>query len=271
MDTMAFFKNLKESDWDIPVTKKWRVKDVASHLIGWERECAKELVKVFETGNEPWFVLNDNYDEFNERTCREFKDYSPKALISELEKWHGILDDEIKKIGEDKIKQRPNMDWVFDEGDESHFEHHIKQIKNAIEKSRSIKNFYAGGFLYNPQTKSVLLHKRDLKAKINPGYWAFFGGLNEGKETPRQAFLREIKEELNIEILPAKVKPLCDYLNEELQTYRYVFYVESNLEKTQMRLAEGEGFAWLPLVEVFKCNLTEKTAKDLKLFLRVQK
>ncbi len=132
MDVVTFFRNLKESDWDVPVTKKWRVKDVLSHLIGWGRECARELVKVFETGNEPWFMLADNYEDFNEKTRQEFKDYSPEALISEFEKWQDMLERNIRIIGESKIRQRPHMDWVFDEGGEPHFKHHLEQIKEAL-------------------------------------------------------------------------------------------------------------------------------------------
>ncbi|MFH0852521.1 MAG: hypothetical protein V1845_02880 [bacterium] len=132
MDTITFFKTLKESDWKVSVTKKWQVKDVLSHLVGWERECANELEKVFETGKEPWFMSTDNYDKFNDRIYREFENYSPVALISELEKWQVILEDNIQKFGENKIRQRPHMSWVFDEGDEPHFEHHINQVKDAL-------------------------------------------------------------------------------------------------------------------------------------------
>lgn len=134
-----------------------------------------------------------------------------------------------------------------------------------------IEKFYSGGFLYNLKTESVLLHKRDSSAKVNPNQWAFFGGLNKGDETPKQTFVREIREELNIEIPEDKIKPLCDYFNEELQTYRYVFFIESDLEKSQMRLAEGKGFDWISLDKVFDYDLTEKTVRDLKLFLRTQK
>lgn len=129
------------------------------------------------------------------------------------------------------------------------------------------EKFYAGGFLYNPKTKSVLLHKRDSKAKINPNKWAFFGGLNEGDETPPQTFVREIEEELCIKIPEEKITLLCDYLNEELKTYRYVFFIESNLDKTQMQLGEGEDFDWILLDRVFDYDLTEKTVDDLKFFL----
>ena len=77
-------------------------------------------------------MLADNYDDFNEKIRQEFKDYSPEALISEFEKWRNTLEKNIRMIGEDRVRQRPHMDWVFDEGGEPHFEHHLNQIKKAL-------------------------------------------------------------------------------------------------------------------------------------------
>lgn len=131
-----------------------------------------------------------------------------------------------------------------------------------------MERFYAGGFLYNPKTNSVLLHKRDGNTKVNPNKWAFFGGLNEGDETPVQTFIREMKEELDIDISESGVKMLCDYLNEELQTYRYVFFAASELEKSEMRLGEGAGYDWVALDEIFGYDLTEKTRFDLERFVQ---
>lgn len=133
------------------------------------------------------------------------------------------------------------------------------------------RKFYAGGFLYNPKDQTILLHKRDAKAKVNPNSWAFFGGLNNGKETPKQTFKRELLEELNINIPENEIKSLCDYFNQELETYRYVFFVESDLKKEQMQLSEGEDFDWIPLDKVFHYLLTEKSVRDLKLFLKFLK
>lgn len=132
---------------------------------------------------------------------------------------------------------------------------------NMITKS------YSGGFLYSPQKKAVLLHLRDGNTKVNPNKWAFFGGLSEGDETPKQTFVRELQEELSINVDEKDVIVLCDYLNEELQTYRHVFYVESNLELTAMTLGEGAGFDWVSLENIFEKDLTDKTEKDLKYFL----
>lgn len=134
-----------------------------------------------------------------------------------------------------------------------------------------IDKFYSGGFLYNPKTNSVLLHQRDSNTKINPNKWAFFGGLSEVGENPKETFAREINEELGIKISEKEIIPLCSYLNEELQTHRNIFFVESNLYKSQMQLGEGKGFDWIPLDKVFDYDLTEKTKLDLKTFLRIQK
>ena len=129
------------------------------------------------------------------------------------------------------------------------------------------EKFYSGGFLYKPKTNSVLLHKRDARAKVNPDRWAFFGGLNEEGELPEETFVREISEELGIKISKDKIIPLCDYFNEELQTHRNIFFIESDLDKSEMKLGEGEDFDWISLDKVFEYDLTEKTAKDLKVFI----
>ena len=130
-----------------------------------------------------------------------------------------------------------------------------------------MKTFFAGGFLYNPKTKEVLLHKRDDKTDVNPNMWGFFGGSSENDEIPIQTFIREIREELGIELSEGSIIPLCDYLNVKRDTHRYVFYVLSNKKKEEMVLGEGADFDWIPLANVFSYDLTTKTVDDLRTFL----
>jgi 8-oxo-dGTP diphosphatase len=130
-----------------------------------------------------------------------------------------------------------------------------------------MENFWAGGFLYNPKNKAVLLHKRDSKTKFNPNMWAFFGGLNNPLETPTACFIREIKEELGIEIKPGDAILLNDYFNEEFQAHRFVFYVINEMDKSRFVLGEGADLEWISLDQLNKFDLTEKTLKDLKFFI----
>lgn len=135
--------------------------------------------------------------------------------------------------------------------------------KDSTEKAP----FYAGGFLYNPEARSVLLHLRDDKTPNNPNKWAFFGGRSEDGESPKECFMREVKEELGIELREEEVLPLCDYLNVDRGIWRYVFYVKSGLDKSKMKLTEGADLAWIQLDKVFGYDLSEKTRRDLKTFL----
>lgn len=128
--------------------------------------------------------------------------------------------------------------------------------------------FWAGGFLYNPKTKQIFLHLRDGNTKFNPNSWAFFGGLNEGDETPKECFKRELFEEIGLDVPLEKIIPLCDYLNTEFDTYRYVFFVESDIDKSSLTLGEGADFNWLPIEDIDKVKMTDKTAKDLKIFIK---
>ena len=128
------------------------------------------------------------------------------------------------------------------------------------------ERFFAGGFLYNQKSQSVLLHKRDGNTTVNPHKWGFFGGLSEGDETPIETFMREMKEELDIDLEPDEIVSLRDYLTEERDVWRHAFFVESDRDKSTMRLGEGADFDWIPLARVFGFDLTDKTMDDLRFF-----
>jgi N-acetyltransferase len=145
----------------------------------------------------------------------------------------------------------------------------IKQkIINMLEnKKKYPEKFWAGGFLYNPKTKEVFLHKRDGNTIFNPNALAFFGGLNENNESPKECFKRELFEEIGLDINMEEIIYLDDYLNIELNTYRYVFYVISDVKKEKLILGEGAGFEWFILDKVFSQKITEKTERDLRKFV----
>lgn len=136
--------------------------------------------------------------------------------------------------------------------------------------SKKQTTFYAGGFLYNSKRKEVLLHLRDGNTSVNPHKWAFFGGTSEGNETPEMCCAREWKEELGIMVAPEQLIPVCDYLNTDRNTWRYIYMFPSDLKKDQMKLTEGADFDWIPIEKVFDYDLTDKTVRDLKFFIAQQ-
>jgi len=135
-DFIAYLKTLKPEDWDKKVTDQWAVKDVVAHMVGWEKEAARIIKSIWEKKKIPWFYKTDDYDNFNKKAVEYYKEYKPNELIEEWEKWQSKVDKEISRIGEDKLRARPDLfGWLFEEGSNSHANEHYQQIKNVIENN----------------------------------------------------------------------------------------------------------------------------------------
>lgn len=138
-------------------------------------------------------------------------------------------------------------------------------------KNGSKEKISAHVFLFDRNSNTVLLHKRDENTVFNPNMWAFFGGGGEANETPKDCGTRELEEETGIKANKEDLMPLVNYFNDKLKTHRYVFFVEKWIPKSDINLTEGKDCEWISLDKVFDYNLTEKTEQDLKTFLRLQK
>jgi len=147
LDFISYLKILKPEDWHKMATSKWTVKDVVAHMVGWEKRDAEVIPIFWQTKKrEPWMSTNSEYDKFNAESLEYYKDYSPEQLISEWEMWQKKISEEIDKIGYTNIKSRPDLfDWLLEDEDKennnytltdggTHYEHHLKQIKAAVEK-----------------------------------------------------------------------------------------------------------------------------------------
>ncbi|BDR61030.1 NUDIX domain-containing protein [Lactobacillus xylocopicola] len=60
--------------------------------------------------------------------------------------------------------------------------------------------------LYNPKMKAVLLIHR---IKDQRAYWVLPGGGAKGAETPLQAAVREVEEELGLKLAPTSLQQLA--------------------------------------------------------------
>jgi 8-oxo-dGTP diphosphatase len=146
--------------------------------------------------------------------------------------------------------------------DENKFAASADQNRRRMTKQR----FHACGFLYDPGRRAVLLHLRDGNTSNNPNRWAFFGGLNEGAETYVECFLRELKEEIGLQLREGEARYLREYPDAASGIHRAVFYAQSTVREDELVLGEGAGFKWIALTELDRFDLTENTRDDLAYF-----
>ena len=69
----------------------------------------------------------------------------------------------------------------------------------------------------------VLQLRSDIESIANPNKWGLFGGHVEAGESPNAAMLREVEEELSIQLRADKLKLLREWTNPE-NDGQYFFY-----------------------------------------------
>ena len=109
--------------------------------------------------------------------------------------------------------------------------------------------------IYNPDLTAILLIHRQKKQR---NYWVVPGGGAKRSETPRETAIREINEELQIELTPAQLRQLFVIDDEYffLTDYRQKAVPDiSGEEKEQSTSTNVYRPAWVTLSELLKINL----------------
>jgi len=117
--------------------------------------------------------------------------------------------------------------------------------------------------LYDDE-KRVLLQHRTKDAERLPDYWAFFGGHVENGETPKEAAIREINEEINfISRNPRFIlKRTINILRKKLVLN--VFIEEFHGNKGSLVLREGQGWGWFKIDETTSLKMIPHDRKVLQ-------
>lgn len=112
--------------------------------------------------------------------------------------------------------------------------------------------------LYNSENDAILLIHR---LKSGRDYWVIPGGGAKGNETPVETAIREIDEELSIQLKPAALNQLFEYKNQENEHF---FYAEmpfiaapeiSGEEKERSSSLNVYQPGWVAVKELTKINL----------------
>ena len=121
---------------------------------------------------------------------------------------------------------------------------------------------YALGIIENQEGK-FLLQLRDDKPNIFfPNHWGLFGGELKKGETFKEGLIREIKEEINLDISNAKIDYLFDYTFDD--RIGLTFHVKLNFNEEDLDLNEGQKFEFFTKEEIK--NLNEKILPEIKIF-----
>lgn len=106
-----------------------------------------------------------------------------------------------------------------------------------------------------------LMQLRDENPKIfYPGHWGLFGGHLESGESPEEALLREIQEEISYTMInPQKFS--C-YADEQIK--RHVYYAPLRVSLNQLVLGEGLDFALISPDEIHKGECYSPIAAEKK-------
>ncbi|MER7450336.1 NUDIX domain-containing protein [Nocardia beijingensis] len=107
--------------------------------------------------------------------------------------------------------------------------------------------------MVNPRNE-VLMYLRDDKPDIlYPNQWSLLGGMIEPGETPKETIVREIEEEIGIQLDPAAVHYLC---TRDLDFgIEHTFTTDVDFEIEDVTLTEGQGLRWFSEADVATTEL----------------
>lgn len=121
--------------------------------------------------------------------------------------------------------------------------------------------------IIHQEGKFLIQLRDDIPTIIYPNCWALFGGHLEAGETPESALIREIKEEINYDVI--SFSKFNTYQNQNV--IRHVFDLPLTVKIEDLTLGEGWDFA-LVSPEIIKqgSHYSEK-AKQIKHFADIHR
>lgn len=104
----------------------------------------------------------------------------------------------------------------------------------------------AGACIVARDTKRILLQQRSINSSYSR-HWGFWGGKVEQDENVSQALLRELREEINLDIenKVEKIYPLDQYHSRDKKFSYYTFVIVVDEEFLPKLNTESGGYAWI--------------------------
>lgn len=114
----------------------------------------------------------------------------------------------------------------------------------------------ASAFIHRSDT--FLIARRSFDDDFLPGYWEMPGGKSDDGEDPRDAVVREIKEEVGIDVDPLLPAAVRSYKNKNVFYVEIFFVCRIKDEKQEVVLSEEHSeYKWVTFEDVSKFETTE--------------
>jgi 8-oxo-dGTP diphosphatase len=135
-----------------------------------------------------------------------------------------------------------------------------------VKKNEVLRMLQVATAILFDRNNQLLIYLRDDKLEISfPNHWDLFGGHVEEGETPEQALVRELKEELNIEITDYRFFKKYESTNETKLNTKFVFVVHIQQAVDELTLYEGQELRGIDLEQRSRykfANMLEEILED---------
>jgi 8-oxo-dGTP diphosphatase len=118
--------------------------------------------------------------------------------------------------------------------------------------------------------RKLLIYLRDDKPDIPfPNYWDFFGGHVEEGETPEEALVREVEEELAIDLTEWKFVRSYECVDDDVYpNVKYIYRAQIDKRPAELVLSEGQRLTSIAMEERFNFPFANILGRILEDFVQ---
>jgi 8-oxo-dGTP diphosphatase len=122
--------------------------------------------------------------------------------------------------------------------------------------------------LINPE-REVLLQLRGSSESLYPNHWTLPGGRVEAGESPRQAIIREVKEELDLDLHQCKLfETVVEKTGGEI-VERHIFACNVSKGIQDFKLGEGVALKYFSLKEISSLKIGFGLKRVIEKFMKL--
>ena len=129
-----------------------------------------------------------------------------------------------------------------------------------------ITRYVCSLILYDKEHKVLMQHRSDDAPRL-AGYWGMFGGGIEEGETPEQALVRELMEEIEYKVVSSKLFCVDEFNQEDgksdtMHIVSHTFIEPYDITQPIVQ-HEGQGYGWFSVDEALKLKITPHRRENL--------